>query len=146
MREHVGNHEDRAIERKELSVTEIQYGLWGFSQEGQEVLPEPTASAAMRNAYRLRWDKAYLLIALSIESDLQVHIALTVNPKEAWHTLQNHFEFVSATQIVRLNRKFYAATMKEDDDLTEQITYMTSNAESEMKEDISSKISNCYPW
>jgi len=48
---------------------------------------------------------------------------------------------VPVTQIVRLNRKFYAASMKEGDDLMEHITHMTSLAEQlrEMKEDISSK-------
>ena len=129
-----------------MKLVFMERGLWGFTQEGQEV--PPTASAAERNAYRLHWDKAYSLIALSVEKNLQVHIALTVNPKEAWDILQNHFEFVSVTQIVGLNRKFYAASMKEDDDLMEHITYMTSLAEQlhEMKEDISSKICNCYPW
>ena len=119
----------------------MERGLWGFTQEGQEIPPEPTALAATRNAYRLRSDKAYSLIALSIEKNLQVHIASTVNPKEAWEILQNHFEFVSVTQILRLNRKFYAASMKEGEDLMEHITYMTSLAEQlrEMKEDISSK-------
>ena len=55
--------------------------------------------------------------------------------------LQNHFEFVSVTQIVRLNRKFYAASMKEGHGLIEHITYITSLAEQlrEMKEDITSK-------
>ena len=131
-----------------MKLVFMESGLWGFTQEGQEVPPEPIASAAVRNAYRLHWGKAYSLIALSVENNLQVHIALTVNPKEAWDILQNHFEFVSVTQIVRLNRKFYAASMKEDDDLMEHITYMTSLAEQlrEMKEDISSKICNCYPW
>lgn len=58
---------------------------------------------------------------------------------EAWDTLRKQFEFVSITQIVRLNRKFYAATMKEDGDVMEHITYMTTLAEQlrEMKEEIS---------
>ena len=70
-----------------------------------------------------------------------MHIASTVNPKEAWEILQNHFYFVSVTHIPRLNRKFYAASMKEGEDLMEHITYMTSLAEQvrDMKEDISAK-------
>ena len=118
----------------------MERGLWGFVQ-GSETPPQPTASVEVRNAYRLRSDKAYSLIALSVDNSLQVHIASTVEPKTAWDILQNHFEFVSVTQIVRLNRKFYAASMKEGDDLMEHITHMTSLAEQlrEMKEDISSK-------
>ena len=118
----------------------MEQGLWGFVQ-GSEVPPQSSEPLAVRNAYQLRSDKAYLLIALSVDKSLQVHIASTVKPKEAWDILQNHFEFVSITQIVRLNRKFYAACMKEDDDLMEHITHMTSLAEQlrEMKEEISSK-------
>ena len=43
--------------------------------------------------------------------------------------------------MVRLNRKFYAASMQEGGDLIKHITYMTSLAEQlrEMKEDISTK-------
>ena len=65
----------------------------------------------------------------------------TTDPAEVWNTLQNQFEFISITQIVRLNRKFYAASMKEGDNLMEHITYMTSLAEQlrELKEDISTK-------
>ena len=44
-------------------------------------------------------------------------------------TLQKQFEFVSVTQIVRINRKFYAASMKEGADLMQHLTHMTSLAE-----------------
>ena len=79
------------------------------------------------------------MIALRVEKNLQVHIASTTDPLEAWQILQKQFEFVSVTQIVRLNRKFYTATMPEGADLLQHLTYMTSLAEQlrEMKEDIS---------
>ena len=51
-----------------------------------------------------------------------MHTASTVNPKEACHTLRNRFEFVSVTQIVRLNPKSNAASKKEVHDLMEHIT------------------------
>ena len=62
--------------------------------------------------------------------------------------LQKQFDFVSVTQIVRLNRKFYAASMKEGTDLQEHLTYMTSLAEQlqEMKEEISLKILPRLCW
>ena len=60
-------------------------------------------------------DKPYPLIALNVENDLQVHILSVINP--AWKILQKQFEFVTVTQIVRINRKFYAASMKVDADL-----------------------------
>ena len=45
-----------------------------------------------------------------------MHITST-DPRIAWETLQKQFEFISITQILRLNRKFYAATMKEGTDI-----------------------------
>ena len=119
----------------------MERGLWGFTQEGQETPPEETATAAVKNAFRLRSDKAYSLIALNVEKGLQVHISSVTNLLEAWKILQKQFEFVSVTQIVRINRKFYAASMKEDADLMQHLTHMTSLAEQlrEMNEEISPK-------
>ena len=62
------------------------------------------------------------MIAISVEKNLQIHISTTTDPLEAWEILQKQFEFASITQIVRLNRRFYAATMKEDGDIMEHIT------------------------
>ena len=118
----------------------MERGLWGFIA-GTETAPAETATAQVRNVYRLRSDKAYSLIALSVDKSLQVHITSTTDPRIAWETLQKQFEFISITQIVRLNRKFYAATMKEGTDIIDHLTYMTSLAEQlrELKEEISDK-------
>ena len=124
-----------------IKLVLMERGLWGFTQEGQETPPAETATATVKNAFRLRSDKAYSLIALNVEKDLQVHISSVTNPLEAWKILQKQFEFVSVTQIVRINRKFYAASMKEDADLMQHLTHMTSLAEQlrEMNEEISPK-------
>ena len=76
-----------------------------------------------------------------MEKDLQVHISSVTDPLPAWKILQKQFEFVSVTQIVRLNRKFYAASMKEGADLMQHLTHTTSLAEQlrEINEEISSK-------
>ena len=81
-----------------MKLVLMERGLWDFTQEGQEISPESTASATTRNAYRLHSEKAYSLIALSAEKHLQVHIVSTVNLKEAWQIVQNRFEVVSVTQ------------------------------------------------
>ena len=101
--------------------------------------PAETATAQVKSAYQLRSDKAYSLIALSVDKSLQVHISTTTDPLVAWETLQKQFEFFSITEIIRLTRRFYAATMKESDDAMEHITYMTTLAEQlrDMKEEIS---------
>ena len=119
----------------------MERGLWGFTQEGKEQPPEETATDTVKRSFQLRSDKAYSLIALSVEKHLQIHISSTTEPLKAWQNLQKQFEFVSITQIVRLNRKFYAASMQEGADLMKHLTHMTSLAEQlrELKEDISPK-------
>ena len=104
----------------------MERGLWGFTQEGQETPPETDASAAVRNAFRLWSDKAYSLIASNVEKDLQIHISSVNDPFTAWKTLQKQFEFVSVSQIVGLNRRFHAASMKDGADLIHHLTHMTS--------------------
>ena len=61
----------------------MERGLWGFTQEGQEAPLAADASAAVRNAFRLRSDKAYSLIALNVEKDLQIHISSVTDPLAA---------------------------------------------------------------
>ncbi|CAB4032081.1 Retrovirus-related Pol poly from transposon TNT 1-94, partial [Paramuricea clavata] len=119
----------------------MERGLWGFTQEGKEIPPDEDATNAVKNAFQLRSDKAYSLIALNVEKHLQIHISSTTDPLAAWTNLKKQFEFVSVTEVVRLNRKFYAATMEEGGDLMKHLTYMTSLVEQlrEMEEDISSK-------
>lgn len=65
------------------------FGAWfeEFHSRRPRTPPAADASAAVKNVSRLRSDKAYLLIALNMEKDLQIHTC----------------EFVSITQIVCLN-------------------------------------------
>ena len=121
-----------------IKLVLMERGLYSFVN-GTEAQPAETATEHVKSAYQLRSDKAYSLIALSVEKNLQIHISTTTTPLGAWEILRKQFEFVSITQIVRLNRRFSAATMKEDGDIMEHITYMTSLAEQlrDMKEEIS---------
>ena len=95
----------------------------------KKLSPVETATTALKNAFRFRSDKAFPLITLNVEKHVQVHISSVTNPLEAWKILQTQFEFVSIAQIVRINRKFYVASMKEDADLMQHLTHMTSLAE-----------------
>ena len=49
-----------------IKLVLMERGLWGFA-EGTENPPAETASNTERKAYRLRSDKAYSLIALSVD-------------------------------------------------------------------------------
>ena len=114
--------------RYNMKLILMERGLWGFA-EGREEGPEDDAAAAVRRTFNQHSEKAYSLIALGIGKALQIHISSTTNPKDAWDILQNQFNFVSVTQIVRLTRRFYAATMYEGSDLLEHLTFMTTLAE-----------------
>ena len=89
---------ERIINRgNTIKLVVMERGLWGFV-EGTETAPGASATATARNAYRLRLDKAYSLIALSVDKSLQVHICSTTDPRAAWETLQKQFECVSIAQ------------------------------------------------
>ena len=66
----------------------MEGGLWGFTQQGKETPPEESASATVKNAFRLQSNRAYSLIALNVQKDLQVHISLVTDPLAAWRTSQ----------------------------------------------------------
>ena len=132
----------------------MERGLWGHVRKDNPLVkPEiltagDTVSQTAVNEskeklaeFLLKADKAYSLIALSVESDLQIHVQSKNTASEAWEALKEHFEFVSVTQIVRLYRRFYAAKMDEKGDMMKHITEMTRIAEQlkEMKEEVSSK-------
>ena len=93
----------------------MERGLWGFIT-GSELKPEiveakvegdvvtnaeeKKKSQEALNQYNLRSDKAYSVIALSVEKDLQIHIASKKTAKEAWETLKAQCEFISVTRCV----------------------------------------------
>ena len=114
----------------------INQDLYGFIEDSEV----PTDEKEVK-LYKSRSQKAYSLIALSLSKSLQVHVRNTTNPKTAWDAIKSQFEFVSVQHCVRVNRQFYAATMKEETDLLEHITHMTSMAEElrELKEEVSTK-------
>ena len=76
----------------------MERGLWDFAQK-TETPPGETEAPAVRNAYKLKSDKAYSPIALSVSKSLQAHIMSNTDPVETWKTLQKQFEFISITQI-----------------------------------------------
>ena len=59
--------------------------------EGTENALNSTATDSVRNAYRIRSDKAYSLIALSVDKSLQVHISSMTDLCVAWEVLQKQF-------------------------------------------------------
>ena len=125
---------------KLLLMEKDLYGFIDGTEKPPEVSEEDKKEKEMK-LYTTRSQKAYSTIALAVTKPLQVHVMNTVCPKTAWNTLKSHFEFVSITQIVRVNRAFFAAKMMEETDLIEHITHMTYLAEQmrELGEEVSQK-------
>ena len=126
-----------------MKLVLMDRGLYGYvtGEEKTPVITETDKKEKEIKEYRLRSEKAYSLIALNIQKDIQIHVCGTTNPKEAWEILEKQFQFVSITEIVRLSRSFYAATMEEGSDLMSHITKMTTLAQRlrDLNEDISPK-------
>ena len=64
----------------------MQSGLWGIVSGAEKA---PVASEDDKKEkeivdFRVRSEKAYSQIALNVKKELQVHVANTVDPKEAW--------------------------------------------------------------
>lgn len=117
----------------------MERGLWGFIAEPSTEIPPPATDKAACVKHKSRSEKAYSIIALSVEKKAQIHIVGTTDPKEAWDKLAKQFSFISVTQIVRLTRRFYAAQMAEGDDLQEHLMSMSNLAQQlrELGEEIS---------
>mgnify|MGYP002804600354 CR=1 FL=1 len=61
-----------------IKLVLMERRLWGFVS-GTEEQPGEDATAQVVNAYRLKSDKAYSLIALSVNKNIQVHISTTTD-------------------------------------------------------------------
>ncbi len=100
-----------------LPVMEVQHkacanGAWivEFTQEGQDKLPDESASATVKNAFWLQSGRAYSLIALNVVKDLQVHSSLVTEPLVAWRTAKAILVCISHTDFCSHQRdsKTYA--------------------------------------
>ena len=114
--------------KRQMKYVLMEKGLWNFVT-GTEPRPAEGAQEGIRRRYQTNSDRTFAMIALYVEKSLQIHIGDTTDPREAWDILARQFEFVSTSQVVRLSRKFFSATMREEDDMMEHITLMTTLAQ-----------------
>ena len=103
--------------------------LWGIVS-GEEV--EPTgegATEASAQKFRKRARKALATICLSI-SDSQLSLVRSANTAgEAWSKLENHYEVKSLANKLFLRKRYFTATMSENDTMMEHTNKMRSLAE-----------------
>eukprot|EP00795_Rhopilema_esculentum_P008820 gene8820-biopygen1729 len=103
--------------------------LWGIVS-GEEVEPagEGTTEASVQK-FRKRARKALATICLSI-SDSQLSLVRSANTAgEAWSKLENHYEVKSLANKLFLRKRYFTATMSENDTMMEHVNKMRSLAE-----------------
>ena len=88
----------------------IAKDLWEIV-EGSEVLPEE-ATHKQQQEFRKRVNKSLSLICLSVSDNLQIYVRNAKSGKEAWDSLQNHFEEKTLSRKVGLHQKLYSARME----------------------------------
>ena len=118
----MSSNEDSNVFRA-AKLTADNYHNWKFSikmmligrdlweiVEGSEVLPEE-ATNKQAQEFRKRVNKALSLICLSVSDNLQIYVRNAKTGKEAWDSLQNHFEEKTLSRKVSLHQKLYSARM-----------------------------------
>ena len=105
------DHKDRKVEREKLPVMEVQRearfnGAWfvGFHSRRPRNSSCSRCICSCKECFSPSIWQSLFAYCVELEKDLQVHISSVTDPLAAWKILQKQFEFVSVTQIVRLNR------------------------------------------
>jgi len=99
----------------------IQRELWSHI-DGTKL--DDDASAAKRQAFKTKNDKALSPIALSIDLDQQIHIIDCRTLAEAWAVLEQVYEPKSKQRIMQLKREFVRIRLKEDESMISYISRM----------------------
>ena len=111
----------------DMEMVLIGRDLWDIVT-GAEVLPEnPTEKA--RNDFRRRDNKARSIICLSITSDLKIYIRNCKSSKEAWDSLQGHFEEKTMSKILMYRKQMYKLQLEKGGNMTDHINKLKVIAE-----------------
>ena len=90
----------------QMQMLLIGKNLWEIV-EGTETLPTE-ANQQQRQDFRKRSNKALSLICLSVSTNLNFYVRSAKTGKEAWESLQNHFEEKTLARKVSLHTKLFA--------------------------------------
>jgi len=101
----------------------IAKGLWGYVY-GSITEPEESASAQTKLDYTKKSSKAMSIIILSVSDDLLYLITSCTEPKQAWGTLQQHFERDTLTNRLFLKKRYFRTVMGENASIEQHIRYM----------------------
>ena len=111
----------------DMEMVLIGRDLWDIVT-GAEVLGDD-ATEKVRNDFRRRDNKARSIICLSINSDLKIYIRNCKSSKEAWDSLQGHFEEKSMAKILMYRKQMYRLQMEKGGNMNEHINKLKIIAE-----------------
>ena len=95
---------------------------------GAETLGE-NATAEATQKFKKRDNKALACVCLSVASNLQFYVRSAKNAKEAWESLENHFEEKSLAKKIFYRRKLYSARMEKGTNMVSHINYVKTLSE-----------------
>ena len=81
------------------------------------------------NNFRKRDNKALSIICLSINQDLKIYVRNCKTSKEAWDSLQGHFEEKSMAKILMYRKQMYRLQMEKGGNMNEHINKLKIIAE-----------------
>ena len=94
----------------QMKMALIGKDLWEIIA-GEEVLNED-ASQADRRKFQRRSNMALATICLSVAANIQIYVRSAENAKEAWESLEKHFEKKLLSQKIYYRRKLYSARLE----------------------------------
>eukprot|EP00794_Sanderia_malayensis_P002050 gene2050-biopygen1853 len=95
---------------------------------GDETLSED-ATAAEKIRFKRRENLALATVCLSVVTGLQIYVRSAATAKEAWESLQQHFEKKSLSQKIFYRRKLYAAQMDKGGSMLDHVNYIKTLSE-----------------
>ena len=111
----------------DMEMLLIGKDLWDIVQ-GTEVLADDATEKA-RNDFRKRDNKARSIICLSINSDLKIYVRNCNSSKEAWESLQGHFEEKTMSKILMYRKQMYRLQMEKGGSMIDHIIKLKIIAE-----------------
>jgi len=74
-------------------------------------------------------NRALAMICLSISTNLQIYVRSAETPKQAWDSLEKHFQQKTLSKKIFYRRKLYASRMTSGQDMTEHVNHIKTLAE-----------------
>ena len=111
----------------QMKMCLIGKDLWGIVTGGETL--NPGATNQEQQKFRRRENLALASICLSVSSDIQIYVRLARNAKEAWTSLEQHFERKSLAHKIFYRRKLYVAKMEKGNSMINHVNYLKTLSE-----------------